>query len=98
MFESLSSKVLCQVMFTLVHWQFSLLNLKLFLMGHSRPLFVYFSSFQAILQGKNVEFNRVQTRIVGEEGETADHLSTKRPGLALGLRPDLNQKCSPELN
>ena len=44
-------------------------------MGPPRPLFVYFCSFQTqILQKKTLGFSRIRTRIVGVEGEHADHL------------------------
>ena len=35
--------------------------------------FVYFCSFQAILQSKNFLFDEILTRIIGVEGEHADH-------------------------
>ena len=40
------------------------------------PLFVYFCSFQAQFYRKNVDFSGIRTRIVGVEGEYADHLTT----------------------
>ena len=45
-------------------------------MGRSRPLFVYFRSFQTIYRIKTVGFSGIRTRIVGVEGEHADHLNT----------------------
>ena len=42
-------------------------------MGHPRPLFVYFRSFQTIYRIKTVDFSRIRTRIIGVEGEHADH-------------------------
>ena len=45
-------------------------------MGHPRPLFVYFRSFQTIYRIKTVDFSGIRTRIVGVEGEHADHLNT----------------------
>ena len=45
--------------------------------GQSRPLFVYFRSFQTqILQKKTVGVSGIQTRIVEVECEHADHLTT----------------------
>ena len=45
-------------------------------MGQTRPLFVYFCSYQTqIFQKKTVGFSGIQTRIVGVEGEHADHLT-----------------------
>ena len=39
--------------------------------------FTYFRSFQTIIwQNKTVELSRIQTRIIGVEGEHADHLPT----------------------
>ena len=39
--------------------------------------FTYFRSFQTIIwQNKTVELSRIQTRIIGVEGEHADHLRT----------------------
>ena len=44
--------------------------------GPTRPLFVYFHSFQTqILQKKTVDVSRIRTRIVGVEGEHADLLT-----------------------
>ena len=40
-------------------------------MDHS----VYFCSFQAFVTQNIVDFHEIQTRIVGIEGEHADHLS-----------------------
>ena len=46
----------------------------MFLMGHARPLFVYFRSFQTkVLQETAVGFSRIRTQIAGMEGELADH-------------------------
>ena len=46
-------------------------------MGQPRPVFVYFRSFQTkILQKKALGFSGIRTRIVGVEGEHADHLTT----------------------
>ena len=46
----------------------------MFLMGHARPLFVYFRSFQTkVLQEIAVGFSRIRTQIAGMEGELADH-------------------------
>ena len=47
-----------------------------FKMGHSRPLFVYFHSFQTQYYRKTLGFSGIRTRIVGVEGEHADHLTT----------------------
>ena len=45
-------------------------------MGLPRPLFVYFCSLQTqILQKKIVGFSKIQTRIVGVEGEHVDPLT-----------------------
>ena len=42
-----------------------------------RHLFVYFHSFKnKNFTDKTVDFNRIRTRIVGIEGEHADHLTT----------------------
>ena len=45
-------------------------------MGHPRPLFVYFRSFQTIYRIKTVDFSGIRTRIVRVEGENADHSTT----------------------
>ena len=46
-------------------------------MGQLRPLFVYFRFIQTqILQKKTVGVSKIRTRIVGVEGEHADHLTT----------------------
>ena len=45
-------------------------------MGHPRTLFVYFGSFQQQFLQKIVNFSKIGTRIVGVEGEHADHLTT----------------------
>ena len=45
-------------------------------MGHPRPLFDYFRSFQTIYRINTVGFSGIRTRIVGVEGEHADHLTT----------------------
>ena len=42
-------------------------------MGQPRPLFVYFRSFHQQFYRKIVDFSGNQTRIVGVEGEHADH-------------------------
>ena len=47
-----------------------------FKMGHPRPLFVYFRSFQTIYRIKTVDFSGIRTRIIGIEGEHADHLTS----------------------
>ena len=48
-----------------------------FKMGRTRPLFVYFRSFQTqLLQKKKLAFGRIRTRIVVVEGKQADHLTT----------------------
>ena len=44
-------------------------------MGQSRPIFVYFSSFQQLYR-KNVDFSGIRTRIVGMNGQHSDHLIT----------------------
>ena len=46
-------------------------------MGQPRPLFVYFHCFQTqIVHEKTVGFSGIRIRIVGVEGEQADHLTT----------------------
>ena len=45
-------------------------------MGQPRPLFVYFRSFQEQFYRKIVDLSGIWTRIVGVEGEHADHLTT----------------------
>ena len=45
-------------------------------MGQFRPLFFYFRSFQTQIVHKIVGFSGIWTRIVGLEGEHADHLIT----------------------
>ena len=45
-------------------------------MAQSRPLLVYFHSFKHKCYRKTVGFSRIQTQIVGVEGEHADHLTT----------------------
>ena len=48
-------------------------------MGHARPILVYFCSFQTqILQKNTVGFGGIQIRIIGVEGEHADHLTTTK--------------------
>ena len=48
----------------------------MFLMGQPRLLCVYFCSFQTqILQKKIVGFSKIQTRIVGVEGEHVEPLT-----------------------
>ena len=48
-------------------------------MGHySRLLLVYFHSFQVIFIEKILDFSAIRTRVVGIEGEYADHLTTAR--------------------
>ena len=42
-------------------------------LGQPRPLFVYFRSFQQQFYRKIVDFSGNRTRIVGVEGEHADH-------------------------
>ena len=44
--------------------------------GQPRPLFVYFRSFKHNIIEKALGFSEIQTRIVGVEGEHADHLTT----------------------
>ena len=39
----------------------------------TRPLFVFFRTFQTLFLEKTVGFSRIQTRIVGVKGEHADH-------------------------
>ena len=51
-------------------------SLQIILMDHSRPLFVYFRSFQTIVKSKKVDFSGIRTRIVIAEGEHSDHLTT----------------------
>ena len=45
-------------------------------MGQPRPLLVYFRSFQQQFYRKIVDLSGIRTRIVGVEGEHADHLTT----------------------
>ena len=45
-------------------------------MGHPRPLLIYFRSFQTIYRIKPADFRGIQTRIVGEQGKHADHLTS----------------------
>ena len=45
-------------------------------MGQPRPLFVYFRAFQQQFYRKIVDLSGIRTRIVGVEGEHADHLTT----------------------
>ena len=48
-------------------------------MGHARPILVYLCSFQTqILQKNTVGFGGIQIRIIGVEGEHADHLTTTK--------------------
>ena len=72
-------------------------------MGQSRPLLLYFRSFQAITVG----FNKCRTRIVGIEGEHADHYTiiqflsaTRRSGkdqlFAEAATPN-SQRCNSKL-
>ena len=44
----------------------------LFLIGPTRPLFVYFRSFQTQFFRKIIDFSWIRTRIVGIEGKHAD--------------------------
>ena len=45
-------------------------------MGQPWPLFVYFSSFPTQILYNTVGLSGIRTRIVGVEGEHADHLTT----------------------
>ena len=45
-------------------------------MDHPRTLFVYFRSFQAILQNKSCILRGIQTQIFGVQGEHTDLLTT----------------------
>ena len=45
-------------------------------MGQPRPLLVYFSSFTTQILQKKLGFSRIRTRIVGEDGDHADNLTT----------------------
>ena len=54
-----------------------------FKVGQPRPLFVYFRSFQTQYYRKTIGFSRIRTRIVGVEGEHADHLTTTTAPLKL---------------
>ena len=45
-------------------------------MGHPRPLFVYFRSFETIYKMKTVDFSGIRTRLVAVECEHADDLAT----------------------
>ena len=46
------------------------------LLGHPRPLYVYFRSFQTQISQKTVDYSGIQTWIFGIEGEHTDHLTT----------------------
>ena len=62
-------------------------------MGHARPILVYLCSFQTqILQKNTVGFGGIQIRIIGVEGEHADHMTTTTmvlPDIKLTLLPRL---------
>ena len=45
-------------------------------MCKSRPIFIYFRSFQTIYRIKTVDFSGIGTRIIGLEGKDADHFTT----------------------
>ena len=45
-------------------------------MDQTRPLFVYFRSFQTIYRIKTVDFSRIRTWMHRIEDENADHLTT----------------------
>ena len=45
-------------------------------MDQTRPLFVYFRSFQTIYRIKTVDYSGIRTRIDGVEGKHSDHLTT----------------------
>ena len=45
-------------------------------MGHPLLLFEYYHSFQIQFYRKIEDFSEIRTRIVGVEGERADHLTT----------------------
>ena len=55
-------------------WKLALASL--FFNGPTTALFVYFRSFQTQIYRKTVGISGIQTRIVGVEGEHADHLTT----------------------
>ena len=61
------------------------------------PLLVYFRSFQTqLLQKKTLDVSGIRTRIVGVEGQDADHLtSTTAPNakLFMTLGPDVFLSC-----
>ena len=59
-----------------------LLSSNIFWLCHPRPLFAYVRSFQAIYRIKTVDFIGIRTRIVGVEGEHADHLTTNTPRIS----------------
>ena len=54
-------------------------------MDQSRPLFVNFCSFQHQFHIKIVDYRGIQTRIVGVEGEFADHLTTNTAQINLNV-------------
>ena len=45
-------------------------------MGQSRPIFVYFRSFQIQFYRNNLDLSGIRTQIVRVEGEHTDHLTT----------------------
>ena len=86
MVQSYKVNYAVQVENTLINWiilnsqsEHSILVGTLFFLkkvGQSRPLFVYFRSFQTQYDRKTVGVSRIRTRNVGVEGEHADHLTT----------------------
>ena len=50
-------------------------------MGQLRPLFIYLSSFQQQFYRKIVDFSRIRTLIVKEEGKPDDHQTTTKLNL-----------------
>ena len=47
-------------------------------MGQPRPLLIYFRSFRQQFCSKMLDFSGIRTRIVGLEGDQADHLTTTK--------------------
>ena len=58
-------------------------------MGQPRPFFCLFSLFQKQILQKAVCFSGIRTRIVGIEGEHADHLTTTTAFTELHSSPQI---------
>ena len=72
-------------------WQKLKDKFKLFLkMGPNQNLSFYFCSFQIHFYRKNIDFSRIQTRIIRVEGTPADHLPTTMAPIQLNSLDCLN--------